>query len=207
MSYIFSEAQLSQLLPANQNYLDWYAPLLNELNNTKIDNKLRVAAFIAQTSHESNDYSVLKENLNYSAQGLLKIFKKYFSAETAAQYARNPEAIANVVYANRLGNGDASSGDGWRYRGRGIVQITGRANYQAVSQYMYEDDRLLDNPDELLTIDGAVASACWFWNEKNLSPLADAGDIVTISRRINGGDNGMDDRKFRYQRALEILGD
>ena len=160
----------------------------------------RVAGFIAQCAHESGAFSITKENLNYSAAGLLKIFKKYFTEATAAQYARKPEMIANKVYANRMGNGDEKSGDGWKYRGRGFIQITGKINY-----FQLANDTDLDclkNPNLLLEEANAMISALWFWNKAGLNKLADKNDIKGITKRINGGYNGLEHRTELLKKYL-----
>lgn len=157
-----------------------------------INTPQRIAAFIAQVAHESARLSVVEENLNYSAQGLLLTFPKYFDAIRAAQYARTPEAIANIVYSNRMGNGAPESGDGWKYRGRGLIQITGKANYADCGSDFGVD--LVNTPDLLLTMDYASLSAGWFWMHKGCNELADQGDFLAIIQKINGGLNGKDER-------------
>ena len=159
----------------------------------------RRAAFIGQLCVESAHFTRVTENLNYSAQGLLNTFPKHFSNVIQAnEYAHQPEKIANRVYANRMGNGDEASGDGWRFRGRGLIQLTGHDNYAAFHQ---END-----PDYLATTQGAVDSAIWFYTVKhNLNPLADIGDITGITKAINGGTHGLDDRIKFYNNALKIL--
>lgn len=162
---------------------------------------------MAQMAHESADFTRLKENLNYGAAGLIATWPSRFDAGLAAAYARQPEKIANKVYANRMGNGSEESGDGWKYRGRGIIQITGKSNYAACSKALYGDYRLLDIPEVLETDhDVIVRSACWFWNEKDLSKLADDNNINEITKRINGGYHGIEDRTARYIAAKSILG-
>ena len=157
--------------------------------------------------HESGDLRELQENLNYGAKGLRVTFPRYFQTdEIALEYQRKPEKIANRVYGGRMGNGPEETGEGWKFHGRGLVQITGKENYTHCSTALYGDDRLLDNPDLLADMDGAVRSACWFWNSRNLNPLADAGDIVTITKRINGGTIGLPDREARYRHCLSVLG-
>jgi putative chitinase len=202
-----TEDVTKQLLPKVKNLQEWYEQLLEVLPQYEIDTPNRVAAFIAQCGHESAGFTVLQENLNYSADGLKKIFGKYFpTAELAKQYARKPEMIANRVYGNRMGNGDEDSGDGYKYRGRGIVQITGKNNYSKCSIALFEDEaHLLENPDLLLEPHYAIHSACWFWNASHLNALADSGDIKTMTKRINGGYIGLEDRLAHYNHALEVL--
>lgn len=182
-----------------------YIPALNgAMQEFSINTPLRQCAFIAQTAHESAGYSAFVENLNYSAKALVATWPSRFTAETAAAYARKPEKIANRAYANRLGNGNESSGDGWRYRGRGVIQITGRSNYQACGTALGLD--LLTLPELLEGIPAAFRSAAWFWNSKSLNTLADAGDFVGITKRINGGTNGLEDRLAYYGKAKTALG-
>lgn len=158
-----------------------------------ITTPLRLAHFFAQIEHESN-LKPISENLNYSAEGLRKIFGKYFpTIEKAKEYARRPEKIANLVYANRMGNSDENSGDGWKYRGRGFIQITGKNNYQALTKATGVD--YLNDPDKLLTEEGSMISALWFWQDAKLNGLADNDNIKEITRRINGGYNGLSHRE------------
>lgn len=152
---------------------------------------LRIANFMGQLEHESN-LKPISENLNYSADGLLKTFPKYFTKEQSLQYARQQSRIANRVYANRMGNGDESSGEGWKFRGRGFIQITGKENYFRLSNDT--DIDFMHNPDLLLEEANAIISALWFWNIKGLNALADKDDVKGITKRINGGVNGLDDR-------------
>lgn len=170
---------------------------LNEKYKTLFDNyglntKLRIAHFMAQIEHESG-LKAIAENLNYSSEGLLKTFKKYFTLETAKLCARNPVVIANIVYANRMGNGNVISGDGYKFRGRGFIQITGKSNYESLSKDTKID--FVSNPNLLLQEANALISALWYWNKNNLNTFADKDDIITITKRINGGLNGIDDRK------------
>lgn len=190
----------------NPNSAQWFQSIFDILSSDyDITTKLRFAAWIAQTGHESTDFKTLEENLNYRASALLAVFPTHFTAAEADEYQHNPEKIANRVYANRMGNGDEASGDGWLFHGRGLIQITGRDNYTASSQAMYGDSRLLTNPDLLTQIDGAVRSACWFWQTNGLNALADSSSFETITQRINGGTAGEDDRLDRYQHALSVL--
>ena len=163
------------------------------------------AHFFAQTAHESGDFKAFSENLNYSAKGLRGVFGKYFPTDViAAQYERQPEKIANKVYANRMGNGDEASGDGYRYCGRGLIQLTGKDNYTwfAASLHITPDEA----SEYLQTFEGAAQSACWFWETNNLNQWADKGDIVTLTKRINGGTIGLEDRIKHYEHALHVLG-
>jgi putative chitinase len=168
----------------------------------EINTPKRLAHFISQCGHESGGFKVFSENLNYSAEGLLKTFPKYFNAETAAAYARKPERIANRVYANRMSNGNEESGDGWRFRGRGCIQLTGRANYTAYDQAVPEN--VLENVD---LVAGAMAldSAGWFWKTNGLNKIADAGDVTAVTKRVNGGTHGLADRQSRYNALIKLL--
>lgn len=157
-----------------------------------ITTPLRLAHFFAQLHHESG-LKPISENLNYSASRLQVIFKKYFPNDTLANfYARKPEKIANRVYADRMGNGNEASGDGWKYRGRGFIQITGKNNYAKLSEETGID--YVTNPDLLLTEADSMISALWFWSSRNLNKYADADDVKMVTRLINGGLNGFDHR-------------
>ena len=166
----------------------------------------RAAAFLAQVAHESAELTVLTENLNYSAEGLLRVFPKYFTVGTAQLYARNPEKIANRVYAGRMGNGSEGSGDGYRFRGRGCLQLTGRANYQAYARSEYCNGDLMGHPEWLAQFPGAAKSAMWFWRKNGLNRWADRGDFRGLTKAINGGLNGLDDRLKYWERAKEVFG-
>ena len=161
-----------------------------------------------QCSHESGGFTALKENLNYRAATLRKIFPKYFPDDNIAnQYANRPDkqqAIANRVYANRMGNGPEESGDGFRYCGRGLIQLTGKQNYTWFAASL--GIPVEEASEYLQTFEGAAQSACWFWETNKLNQFADAGDIVTLTKRINGGTIGLDDRIKHYEHALHVLG-
>jgi putative chitinase len=206
-TFDFTISKLSACLPTNRNMAAWHPRVVHILPQYQINTIPRVAQWLAQMGHESGDFRFLSENLNYSADALRRVFGRHFpTAEIAAQYHRQPERIANRAYANRIGNGPESSGDGWRYRGRGLIQITGRANYRDASIALYGDENvLLREPEILAEPDGAIRSACWFWNSRALNRLADQHDTVGVSRRINGGTNGLSDRQFRYDQALRVL--
>ena len=190
----------------NNPYLDHWTEALNKiLPDYGIDTPQRVAAFIAQAAHESGGFTALHENLNYRAVTLRKVFPKYFPTdEMAAQYAQQPERIANRVYANRMGNGPEESGDGFRYCGRGLIQLTGQQNYQNFADSI--ETPLEQIPDFLQTFEGAVQSACWFWENNNLNQYADTDDILTMTKRINGGTIGLEDRKKHYEHAKHVFG-
>ena len=195
--------QLKKIIPTNKEPQAWLDVLNDILPEYGIDTPKRLAGFLAQTAHESADYKLLEENLNYSAAQLQKTWPKRFDATTAAQFARKPEAIANKVYSDRMGNGSAESGDGWRFRGRGIKQLTGRDNYTAFGKSV---GMTAEKAAEYLTTKkGAVESAAWFWKTNNLNRFADAGDIVGLTKAINGGTIGIDDRKKRYTAAIAVL--
>jgi putative chitinase len=184
----------------------YYDGLVKAMEEFEINTPLRIAAFLAQVAHESGNFRAVHENLNYKAEGLQKIFHKYFpDEETANEYARQPEKIANRVYANRMGNGDEASGDGWRYCGRGLIQLTGKANYTACGEDLKED--LHENPEYLETPEGAARSAAWFWNSRDLNDLADEKNIKEITKKINGGYIGLEEREKNYEHALSVLGE
>lgn len=157
-----------------------------------VSTPLRIAHFMAQIEHESN-LRPISENLNYSKEGLLRVFPRYFTKDNVDQYAKKPEKIANKVYANRMGNSNESSGDGWKYRGRGFIQLTGFNNYKNLSDSMKID--YVNNPNLLLTEADALISSLWFWSTNDLNTFADKDDIKTITKRINGGTNGIEDRE------------
>ena len=164
----------------------------------------RQSQFIAQIGHESNRFHAVEENLNYSAEGLLKTFGKYFpNAASTNGYARNPQRIASKVYANRMGNGDEASGEGWQYRGRGLIQVTGKENYTKCGAFLGID--LVGMPEYLKDSKFACLSAGWYWNTHSLNQLADAGDTEGVTRKINGGTNGLLDRTQLKEAAFEVL--
>lgn len=203
-----TKEQLKQLLPKNPYIDQWHNALSQLLPDYEINTPERAASFLAQCAHESGEFLFLKENLNYKAASLRKIFPKYFPTdELANQYASKPnkaEAIANRVYANRMGNGDESSGDGFRYCGRGLIQLTGKDNYTFFAGSL--GISVEEAAEYLQTFEGAAQSACWFWETNNLNALADKGDIVTITKRINGGTIGLEDRIKHYEHALHVFG-
>ncbi len=179
--------------------------LIQAMDFFKINTPFRQAAFLAQCAHESREFNTTEENLNYSAERLIKVFPKYFkSLEQATLYARNPRAIASYVYANRMGNGAESSGDGYRYRGRGYIQLTGHDNYMQFASATATD--ALNQPDIVSDSECAAMSAGWFWSKNGLNQLADQEDMLTITRRINGGLNGLQERMAYYHQARSALG-
>jgi putative chitinase len=200
--------QFAQLFPRAQDPESWAKAMNDVFPTYEINTPQRVAAFLAQCGHESGGWTIFEENLNYSAQGLNSIFKKYFPTIDSAQpYARQPEKIANRIYSNRMGNGDESSGDGYKYRGRGPIQLTGRANYTKFAQEMFDDwQNVIDNPDWVTADrDFALMSAIWFWNANKLNVQADSGDIKLMTKKINGGYIGLDDRIAHYQQCMQLL--
>ena len=203
-----TKEQLKQLLPKNP-YIDyWHHALSQLLPDYEINTPQRIASFMAQCAHESGEFTALKENLNYKPATLRKLFSKYFPTDALAEeYCAKPnkqEAIASRIYANRMGNGDEASGDGYKYCGRGLIQLTGKSNYVAFA------DSLEITPEEasdyLATFEGAAQSACWFWESNKLNQWADKGDILTLTKRINGGTIGLEDRIKHYEHALHVLG-
>ena len=200
----FTEAKLRQILKGAPHVDQWFLALEEILPDYEINTPARVAAFLGQTAHESGGYRALRENLNYSAEGLAKLFKKYFpTVESAIPYARQPEKIANKIYSNRMGNGNEASGDGFKYRGRGLIQLTGKSNYTWFSDSIEES---LDETIKFLeTYEGAVQSACWFWESNNLNKWADAGDIKQMTKVINGGYIGLEDRIHHIEHAIHVL--
>ena len=204
-TFNFTREQLKEMIPRNPYVSQWYEAISSILPEYEINTPQRVAAFLAQCAHESGGFVFLKENLNYKAPSLRKVFPKYFQDDaTASAYANKPERIANRVYANRMGNGDESSGDGWRYCGRGLIQLTGKDNYTFFAASL--DIPVEEASEYLQTFEGAVQSACFFWEQNNLNKWADSGDILTLTKRINGGTIGLEDRIKHYEHALHIFG-
>lgn len=173
----------------------------------QINTPLRLCHFLAQCAHESGNFKAVSENLNYGAKGLLGTFKKYFPTEAKAlQYERKPEKIANLVYASRMGNGDEASGDGFKYRGRGYIQLTGKINYESFDKVVEEN--VTTNPD-LVATKYPLLSAAWFWNSRTLNILADKGatdaDVTAITKKVNGGTHGLDDRIAKFKKFYGLL--
>jgi putative chitinase len=202
----------------------WAGPLTDACARFGIDTPDRVAAFLAQCAHESARFSVTVENLNYSAAGLARVWRDRFAQvdaftgrivkdkmgnpvpnALANSLARQPEAIANNVYANRIGNGSPNSGDGWRFRGRGLLQLTGRNNYAAYEAAIGGFASILENPDQVALPAHAALSAAWYWHARHLNRLADQRDIVGMTRLINGGTNGLEDRQKLYASARQVF--
>ncbi len=196
--------QLNTFCPAA---LQFRLALSTAMITFKIDTPIRVAMFLAQIAHESQGFTRLEENLNYSAEALLATWPKRFTEAQAQSYARQPERIANRVYANRLGNGDEASGHGWRYRGRGLIQITGLDNYGFCGKALSpRPGYLVKNPEALLRTVYAAESAAWYWRAKNCNDPADAGSLEEVTRRINGGLNGLADRRVWWEKAQVAFG-
>ena len=198
-------AQTLVAIGTPQETAEKWVPWLNmTMHKYDINNPRRQAMFLAQLAHESGNFRHVVENLNYSADALERVFKKYFpTRELAEEYARKPEKIANRVYANRMGNGDEESGDGWKYRGRGLIQLTGLNNY--ANYAMHANTEALTKPEIVQEPEFAVDSAGWFWAVNRLNPMADTGDVRSVTRRINGGFNGLADRESKYNTLIGIL--
>jgi putative chitinase len=201
----FTQAKFEECIGKNPYAEHWFEALCEILPDYDINTVPRVAAFLAQTAHESGGYRAIKENLNYRAVTLRKIFPKYFPTdELANAYAQKPELIANKVYGGRMGNGPEESGDGFRYCGRGLIQLTGKDNYTRYAQSL--EISVEEASEHLTTFEGCVQSAAWFWEANNLNQWADKGDILTLTKRINGGTIGLEDRIKHYEHAIHVLG-
>jgi putative chitinase len=204
--FAFTAAQLKTILPANKNTAQLKVALDKILPLYDINTKQRVACFLSQCGHESAHFTVLKENLNYSPDRLTVVFKKYFPTIAAAKkYANNPEKIANKVYANRMNNGNESSGDGWKYHGRGAIQITGKENYSLFARHI--NKTLEETVAYCETFEGAIESAAWFWKFRNLNIECDSNNFVSLTKKINGGTNGLAERQALYDKAIKTLKD
>lgn len=208
----FTQQQLRSIIGPNRYIPEWHLALSKICPAYGINTKERLAAFLAQCCHESGGFKFLKENLNYRAESLVKTWPSRFrSVEFAQQYARRPEKIANYVYANRMGNGPESSGDGWEYVGRGLIQLTGRENYSWFAASIQTPIKQI--PDYLETFEGAVQSACWFWNTNKLNNWVDKNDFDGLSDTINIGRKtakygdaiGFADRLKYYKIAIRVL--
>lgn len=196
--------QFKKIFPSNKYPEEWTEALNKILPDYEIVSKKRIAAFLAHTGVESGDYNILKENLKYSAKRMMQVWPNRFPSISAAKpYEYNEEKLANKVYANRMGNGNELSGDGFRYRGRGLLQLTGKNNYQEFADYI--EVPVEDVPEYLETFEGAVHSACWYWEKNNLNKYSDIGDITNQTLKINGGTNGLVERKNKYNKILSIL--
>ena len=178
----------------------WVAPLNAVIDKLKFTTNEQIAMFLAQCMHESGCFSVLVENLNYSEAGLLKVFPKYFDTTSAKRYARQPQWIASRVYGGRMGNGNEQTQDGWKYRGKGLIQITGKNNHKMVGDVLGVD--FVANPDLLMQPLYAVLSAGIFWEKNNLGNFS---DINVVTKKINGGFNGLSDRIAKYDLCMKVL--
>lgn len=208
---MISLEQFSAMIPKNRKPEDWYEAAVPLFEQYEINTANRIAGFMAQCAHESLDFTRLEENLNYSEKALNSVFGRYFGKgkRDAAEYARNPEKIANYVYQDEFRSkrgqmGNTEPGDGWLFRGRGIKQLTGRNNYTAFGETVGMSAE--EAAEYVATPAGAIESACWFWKTNNLEKWADAGDNVGLTKKINGGTIGLDDRNRRWEEALGILG-
>ena len=205
---IIVESQIRRIMPnVKETRVKEFVKCFNEWSDRfGISTPLRFVHFIAQIAHESGEFKSMEENLNYSADGLLRVFPKYFTKETAAQYARKPEKIANKVYANRMGNGDEASGDGWRFKGRGAIGTTGRDNYKAYADSEFCVGDLMNHPEWLAQSPGCFKSAMYFWWKNGLNQIADTDDVVKVTKRVNGGTNGLAQRQYYYRMAKRVMG-
>jgi putative chitinase len=183
---------------------EWIDAINETFEKFGIDTPERQACFLGQCAHESAGFTALQENLNYSASSLCRVWPKRFPTISDGQnYERNPQKIANKVYSGRMGNGDEDSGEGWDYRGRGLIQLTGKSNYEACGEALGVD--LVSEPDLVATPQYAALSAGWFWDKNKLNAYADKNDMEGLTKKINGGTHGLDDRVAKTQAALDIL--
>jgi putative chitinase len=208
---LITEAQLAVMIPTNKEVGEWCAALNEMLPKYGITTDKRIAGFISQCAHESADFKILQENLNYKEATLLKVFPRYFGPgkENAAEYAGKPEKIANYVYMDKNRSkggalGNVKDGDGWLFSGKGLKQVTGRSNTTAFGKTVGMTAE--EAAAYLLTKKGALESALWFWGSRNLNDVADTGDVVKLTKIINGGDIGLADRQARYAKAMAALG-
>ena len=210
MDKILTKDMLAAMIPGNDKVDMWFEAIEEIFPKYEINTVERIAGFIAQCAHESNNFRSLEENLNYSEDALLRVFGRYFGKApkaSASEYARNPEMIANRVYNDEFRKykmGNTQPGDGWMFRGRGLKQLTGRENYTKFGKSVKMSAE--QAAEYVATEKGAVESACWFWNNKKLNAIADTGNIKKLTKVINGGDIGLADRTSRYDSAIEILG-
>ena len=203
-TFDFSLEKCTAILQNNQYSQHWHEALCKILPDYEINTPERVACFLGQTMVESAGYNALVENLNYRPETLCKVWPSHFpNMEVANEYAHQPEKIANRAYSGRMGNGDEASGDGWNYCGRGLIQITGKANYAAFAESI--DTPVEQVPEFLGTFEGAVQSACWFWENNNLNALADNGDVLSITKKVNGGTLGLEERQQHTAQAHQVL--
>ena len=208
---LLTEAQLAAMIPTNKEIPGWCAALNEMLPKYEITTDRRIAGFVSQTAHESGEYRLLEEDLRYKEATLLRVFPRYFGPgkQNAAEYAGKPEKIANYVYMDKHRSaggalGNVNEGDGWLFRGKGLKQVTGRANHAAFGKTIGLTAE--EAAEYLLTKKGALESALWFWGSRNLNAVADTGDVVKLTKIINGGDIGLADRQARYAKAMAVLG-
>ena len=212
MSFELQKEQLAALIPGNKDVDAWHAALVEVMPKYGINTERRAAHFISQCAHESGNFRTLEENLNYSEKALNAVFGRYFGAppkRNAAEYARNPEKIANYVYQDEFRSkggqmGNVKDGDGWLFRGRGLKQLTGRNNYTGFGKSIGMTAE--EAAEYVATPKGAVESACWFWDTNKLNTIADTDDVVKMTKKINGGNIGLADRQARYKKAMEVFG-
>lgn len=181
----------------------WLNPLIATCEQFDINTPERIAGFLSQIAHESAGFSATRENLNYSAEALCRVWPSRFNAENCQDYARNPEKIANKAYSSRMGNGDEASGEGWKFSGKGLIQLTGKDNFTRFANAVGID--VIENPDLVAEPELAALSAGWFWSTNGLNALADARDVVGMTKKINGGTHGLDDRQAKYAAVLASM--
>lgn len=206
----FTEEHLAKIIPGNKNVSQWYNALVDVMPKYGITTERRVAHFLSQCAHESANFKRLEENLNYSAKALRAVFGRYFGnppKRNADEYHRKPEMIANYVYMDEFRKykmGNVNEGDGWLFRGRGLKQLTGRDNYTKFGNSVNMTAE--EAAEYVATEKGAVESACWFWDTNNLNSIADTDDVKRMTKKINGGSIGLEDRQSRYLNAMKVLG-
>lgn len=195
--------KLKTILHNNSDYQEWYKLLIEFLPQYEINTIERVSEFLANSAHESGDFKILQENLNYSKDRLLIVFPKYFNASNVEKYANKPIAIASKIYANRMGNGTEESTEGWRFRGRGLIQLTGKLAYVALSKYI---GKTIDEIcDYLTTKEGALLGSLFYWKTNNINKIADTKDVAKVRKAVNGGLIGLSDVTARYNTIKKIL--
>ena len=202
---IITSDKLKLLIPTNKHIDEWCSSLNKILPQYEINTPKRIAMFIAQCAHESGDFTVLTEDLHYRSEALMHSWPSRFpTVMIADQYAMQPEKIANRAYADRMGNGNEASGDGWKFRGKGLIQVTGHDN---TTNFAKSKNMTLEQATAyLLTYDGTVESGCWYWKVNNINPWCDVGNVEKVTQIINGGYNGLENRKSKYAQAIKVLG-
>lgn len=206
MGFELKKEHVAEMLKGNKNIDAWYAAMVKIFPKYGIDTPNRIAGFCAQCGHESLNFTALEENLNYKAATLDKLFSKYFAkaGRNSADYEKQPEKIANVIYASRMGNGDTASGEGYKFRGRGIIQLTGKDNYTKFGKSI--NKTVDETVAYVTTLDGALESACWYWGTRKINEACDANDITKMTKLVNGGTIGLEDRTKHYEHNLAVLG-